>query len=201
MRAMSDVDVRGLHRRAVLDSAQLVERLIAADLDRPTPCPAWSIAELLTHMAAQHRGFAAAARGHGTQREVWQPRLDVDPIADYLSSVHDVLEAFHEDDVLDRRFSLPEISTSVTFSGRVAIGFHLIDEVAHSWDVARASGQAYTPDDELLQAAQRIADRVPNGPERLQPGAAFGPGTVLPDDAPPFDRLLAFLGRSPDWPD
>ena len=132
---------------------------------------------------------------------MWRPRRDVDPIADYQSSVHDVLEAFQEDDVLERRFSLPEISTSVTFSGRVAIGFHLIDYVAHSWDVARASGQIYTPADDLLQAAQSIAERVPNGPERLQPGAAFGPGTVLADDAPPFDRLLAFLGRSPDWPD
>jgi uncharacterized protein (TIGR03086 family) len=197
---MSDIDVRALDRRAVLDSAQLAERLIAADLDRPTPCPAWTIGELLAHMAAQHRGFAAAARGHGAQTDVWQPRRDVDPIADYQSSVHDVLEAFQEDEVLERRFALPEISTSVTFSGQVAIGFHLIDYVAHSWDVARASGQAYTPDDDLVQAALGIAERVPNGPERLEPGAAFGPGTVLSDEAAPLNRLVAYLGRSPDWP-
>ena len=50
-------------------------------------------------------------------------------------------------------------------------------------------------------AALRIAATVPDGPERLRPGAAFRPGLAAPAGAGPLDRVVALLGRSPNWPD
>jgi hypothetical protein len=41
-----------VHRRTVLSSIEVVDRVRPGDLDRPTPCAAWSLRELLAHMTA-----------------------------------------------------------------------------------------------------------------------------------------------------
>ncbi|MET7719101.1 maleylpyruvate isomerase N-terminal domain-containing protein, partial [Streptomyces sp. NPDC005407] len=53
--------LRRLHAQAVRDSVTLVRRVAPADLPLPTPCEAWTLADLLAHMTAQHHGFAAVA--------------------------------------------------------------------------------------------------------------------------------------------
>jgi hypothetical protein len=66
--------------------------------------------------------------------------------------------------------------------------------------VARAIGAAGAPDDGLAQVALSFAARWPDTPATRGPGAPFGPRIAVPDDAPPFDRLLGLLGRPPSWP-
>ena len=85
------------------------------------------------------------------------------------------------------------------FPAPQAISFHFIDYVVHGWDVARALGQPYELDADLVQAAVPMAEAVPEGERRLRPGAAFRPGLAAPDDASPMDRILAMLGRDPAW--
>jgi hypothetical protein len=80
-------------------------------------------------MTAQHHGFAA----------------------------DDLILAFSSDDVLDRAFELPEFSTSITFPGVKATGFHLIDYVAHGWDVARSAGLPFALDEAVLAVALELA--------------------------------------------
>src|SRR4051812_27737474 len=63
-----------LHRRAVDTSIDVVARSGPSDLDRPTPCAAWNLGQLLAHMTVQHHGFAAAAAGQVTDVEAWRPR-------------------------------------------------------------------------------------------------------------------------------
>jgi uncharacterized protein (TIGR03086 family) len=103
--------------------------------------------------------------------------------------------------VTGRQFALPEISTEVTFPGERAIGFHLVDYVAHSWDVARSIGLPVNLGPDVLAMALRIAETVPAGPARLRPNAAFAPVIEPPQDANRLDRILMLLGRSPSWPD
>ncbi|WP_019928802.1 TIGR03086 family metal-binding protein [Nocardia sp. BMG111209] len=193
-------DIRALNRRAVDYSVVLVSRITAGDLGRSTPCAAWNLADLLSHMTVQHRGFAAAARGAGADPELWVPRpLAADPVTDYAAAAAGVTAAYTEPGVLERDFDLPEIGPGVRIPGSIAVGFHLIDYVVHGWDVARTLGLEYRLDDALAEPALRIAEAVPNGDERLRPGAAFAP--ALPDnDATPLDRILTLLGRSPAWP-
>ena len=193
-------DVRELDRRAVLDSAAFVTQVVPADLARPTPCEGWTLRDLLLHMAAQHRGFADAAAGGGMDLEIWQPRAEIaDPVAEYQASVDVVIDAFAAPGVLDRRFGLAEFGAEATFPAEQAIGFHLVDYVVHAWDVARTLGREYQPDDDVATAALAVALAVPNGPERTRPGAAFRPGTDLGPGVPVIDRIVAHLGRDPDW--
>src|ERR1700744_1472971 len=72
MHMHTNEDVRPLHRIAVLASVDVVSAVTADDLAKPTPCAGWNLADLLAHMTVQHRGFAAAARGHGADEAVWQ---------------------------------------------------------------------------------------------------------------------------------
>ena len=176
---------------AVRETVRLVAGLTPADFSRPTPCDGWDLGTLLTHMTVQHQGFA----GSGSWEMPPGGRFP-DSVRAYAASAELVLAAFAAPGVLDREFTLPEISPSQTFPGRVAIGFHLVDYVVHGWDVASALGVGYALPDDVVAAALPIAEAVPRGAARLQPGTAFAP--ALPDPGgDPLDRILAMLGRKP----
>jgi uncharacterized protein (TIGR03086 family) len=198
---MTGSDLRPLHRRAVLASVEVVSRMTGEDLDRPTPCSEWTLAELLAHMTTQHYGFAAAAAGDGADLAVWQPRPPGDdPVAAYAAAADHVIAAFAQDGVPQRAFTLPEISTQMTFPGSTAIGFHLIDYVVHGWDVARSLGIGFELPPDLTQVALQLARTVPGGAARRRPGAAFKPGLPTPEGLDPLAETVALLGRSPTWP-
>jgi uncharacterized protein (TIGR03086 family) len=198
---MHTIDLVEHNRRAVRASVDVVALVTPADLRRPTPCAGWTLADLLAHMSAQHHGFAAAAAGRGTDPQAWRTRpLGARPDATYAAAADEVIAAFGADGVLDARFALPEFSTEVTFSGRRAIGFHLVDYVVHAWDVARALDVRLDLPEDVVEAALPVAEAVPDGPGRLKPGAAFAPRLPEPPGATPMDRVLALLGRSPTWP-
>ncbi|KUL35021.1 hypothetical protein ADL22_28830 [Streptomyces sp. NRRL F-4489] len=195
--------LRALDARAVRGSVALVDRLAPGDLARPTPCAGWDLAALLGHLTAQHRGFAAAARGRGADPGHWA----VHPVGDdvpaavdrYRRAAEDVLTAFAAVDGPGRPFALPEVSTERPVPAARAIGFHLVDYVVHSWDLARALDLPYDPDPELLDAALPIARAVPDGASRQAPGSSFRPALPEPDGAGALDRILTMLGRAPGW--
>jgi uncharacterized protein (TIGR03086 family) len=185
------------NRFAVTASVEVVSKVDKKDLGRPTPCLEWTLADLLAHMTAQHRGFAAAARGGRADPAVWRPRPSADPVAAYLAADL-LLAAFADDGVADRAFALPELGTA-TFTAVQAVTFHLIDCVVHGWDVARAIDHPYDLHPEVVASALRIAAQVPNGPLHLEPGASFAPALPIGPGAAPLDRVLSAPGRDPNW--
>ena len=194
-------DLRSADAWAVRTSVAAVGKATPDDLGRPTPCSAWTLGDLLAHMTAQHRGFAAAARGDGAELAHWTIRpFDEDPVGAYADAAGDVLAAFADRDVLERAFALPEFGADATFPGTQAIGFHFIDYVVHTWDVARSLDLPFELRDDLADDALRIALAVPGGDHRLRPGSAFSPALPAPDNASPLDRILTALGRSSNWP-
>jgi uncharacterized protein (TIGR03086 family) len=194
----SNTGLLALNERAVHASAGLVAQAAAADLERPTPCTGWTLRDLLAHMTAQHDGFAAASAGDG-DLEHWRMRAPGDdPVGAYLAAARHVLASFAADGVLDRMFILPEFQRGHTFPAPQAIGFHFIDYVVHSWDVAKTLGLPVGFDPALLDVALGLVRDVPDDDMRLAPGAVFGP--AVPSSGPSsLDQIVALLGRSPHW--
>jgi uncharacterized protein (TIGR03086 family) len=188
-----------VHRRAVLASVGVVDRVRPGDLDRPTPCAEWSVRELLAHMTAQHRGFAAAAGGAGPDLAVWQPMDAPDPVEAYRAAADAVLAAFAAPGALDRDWWLPELTRARPFPALRARGFHLVDYVVHAWDVARAVGAPYEPDEDVADAALEVARAVPDGDNRRGPRSNFAPALIPAAGADALDTALRLLGRDPAW--
>jgi uncharacterized protein (TIGR03086 family) len=189
-----------LDARAVQASVTVVSTAGHADLARPTPCGDWTLGQLLAHMAVQHDGFAAAAAGNGADLSVWCAQAPAaGPVAEYAAAAGRALRAFAADGVLTRDFALPEIGPGATFPAGMAISFHFIDYVAHGWDAARTLGMDYELEPDLLAVALAIAEAVPDDQTRLRPGAAFAPRVTASEGASQLDRIVALLGRRPDW--
>ncbi|WP_345459927.1 hypothetical protein [Actinoallomurus oryzae] len=79
------------------------------------------------------------------------------------------------------------------------LGIHLVDMLAHRWDLARALGTSPVVPERLTDAA------LPLARANTAPGSPLnGPGGVY---RPPFaaeagsamDRIVALLGRNPRW--
>lgn len=193
-------DLRELHRRALQVTVDVVNQVSPDQLGLPTPCSAWNLGQLLAHMTGQNHGFADAARGETQDEGIFQPRpVDADPAGLHAASAADLAAAFAEDGMPERSVWLAEIKQGPFFPGVVAVSFHLVDSVAHGWDVAEALGLPVEFDDEVLTAALGIARRVPDGPNRLEPGASFAPSVVAKPGAAAFEEILGLLGRSADW--
>ncbi|MEU1983062.1 TIGR03086 family metal-binding protein [Nocardia sp. NPDC019395] len=199
---MTDEDIRELDRTAVLATVKTSELVTADLLTHPTPCAGWTVGDLLAHMAAQHRGFAAAARGTGGDLAHWQVRTPGPHTREeYAESAAEVLAAFAPADVPERMFALPEFGPDVTVPGQQAIGFHLIDYIVHGWDLARAIGAEYELDEACAVPGLRIAGQVPDGPDRDNPESPFAHALPGAGSGSALDRILRMLGRSPDWPE
>ncbi|MFJ3892471.1 TIGR03086 family metal-binding protein [Streptomyces sp. NPDC090083] len=193
-------DIVELDRIAVHEALRMVESAHAEDWERDTPCAGWDLRRLVAHMAAQHRGFAAAARGTGQDPDSWREPADLsDPARTHREAATDVLAAFAEPGVVEREFTLPELGAS--FPGRMAIGFHFVDYVVHAWDVAATLGVRLDLSDDVLDIALTVAQSVPTDPAGRGPGFTFGPSLDVPPDAGALDETLRLLGRAPeDWP-
>lgn len=204
MHMHTNLDVRPYHRPAVTASVDIVNAVTLDDLDRPTPCAGWNLADLLAHMTVQHYGFAAAARGNGADLAVWQPTtvadaVATDPAGAYAKAAADVLDAFSVDGVLDATFALPEFGPGATVPGAMAIGFHFVDYVVHGWDVARTIDAAFELPTDVISAVLPLALGVPDGEFRETPGSPFARAITSTDGVSDLDRILLHLGRSPDW--
>ena len=81
-----------------------------------------------------------------------------------------------------------------------AVGLTVADElVVHGWDVARATGQPYEPEPELLDAARTFLGMFASPDAPAGPEVPFGPSREVPGDAPVLDQVLALAGRAPGW--
>lgn len=197
-------DIRRCHRAAVTASIDVVAAVTVDDLGRPTPCAGWNLADLLTHMTVQHKGFAAAARDNGADLSVWDPAtvadaVTADPAGAYAAAATDVLDAFGADGVLDAPFAIPEFGSDAVFPGAMAIGFHFVDYVVHGWDAARSIGAPFELPTEVVDAVVPLALAVPDTEIRDTPGSPFAHAVTPVDGESGLDRVLRHLGRSPGW--
>jgi uncharacterized protein (TIGR03086 family) len=187
------MDLRELDRRSLLVLDKLVAAATPADLARPTPCAGWTLADLLRHQVSENHAFATSAR-EGSAPDWEAGDLGDDANAAYRASVDDFLDAMADDAVLDRQLTINHFGT---FPGTIAAHMHLVDTVAHGWDLARTLGLPYEPDAEAVRAALQLAERIPD--EGREKNGSFAHRVDVSAEASELDRFLALLGRDPAW--
>ncbi|MDQ0380026.1 TIGR03086 family metal-binding protein [Amycolatopsis thermophila] len=185
------MDIRDLDRRVL----RTVDKIVSGttDLGLRTPCTGWTLGDLLIHQVSENHGFAVALR-EGSAADWHSGSLGDDPYRAYADSVDAFLSAAADDAVLTREVTVREFGT---FPGSVALTMHLVDSVAHGWDLARTFGVPYQPDAEAVHVALRFAERMRARPR--PDDDVFAPVLEVGPDAGELDRFLALTGRDPAW--
>lgn len=175
------MDLIDLHRRAVAATGAIIERVPGDLLDAPTPCARWAVRDVITHLVDNNRGLIARAGGS-----------EVDG-SGFAATARAFNETFADPAVQNAPFELAGIPTD----GRGVLAVQFADVLVHGWDIGRSAGLDVSIPDDLATAAMRITSGFP---EHLRgPDSSFDHAHAAADDASAGVRLLAFLGRDPEW--
>ena len=193
---MTLIDLEPAARR----TGDLVSNVPDELLDAPTPCPGYTLGDLVEHIGGAAIAFTGAAAkdlGNATSQA---PSGDASRLSDdWRSRIPRDLAALAE------AWRDPDAWTGMTKAGGVELpgeiaGLVALDElVIHGWDVARAAGQGYDVDPASLEAVNAfVAQFSEPGMEEARAGL-FGPVVEVPEDAPLLDRVIGLTGRDPAW--
>ena len=164
--------------RALDQTADVLLAIPADKLSATTPCSDWDVATLVAHVVAAPGRFVVMSSG-GQPDWGAKPPLPADWTAEFRSGADDLMRMWREGD---------------DSASRPAADWQTAELAVHTWDLARATGQSTDLDPEV---AQRGLDFMSGALTPENRGAAFGPAVALPDDAPVYERLVAFAGRDP----
>ena len=155
-------------------------------LDNKTPCPEWTVRDLLEHQIGVVAGMGAAVAG--------EPRgefkLSADPANQFATVSAAALAAWRAPGALDRTIN----AGPGPMPGQVLAGINLLDTATHTWDVAIATGQPAELPDAVAEAALEASHTIVSAELRA---GRFGPEVAAPKGAAATERLVAFLGRTP----
>ncbi|MEU0334476.1 TIGR03086 family metal-binding protein [Streptomyces sp. NPDC006193] len=181
---------------------RLVARLAAsvtdAQLTAATPCPDYTVRNLLGHLLMLSAAFRDAARKDLGATTAAGPDAHVPDIGpgwrEELPRALDELAGAWRDPAA---WAGSTRAGGVDLPGAVAGAVALDELVIHGWDLARATGQDYAPDPAALEAAHGFLRAAADGSGRGD--GPFGPVVPVPPDAPLLDRAVGLSGRDPGW--
>jgi uncharacterized protein (TIGR03086 family) len=191
----------------ITDPVELVERAFSAtravvavttptDYPRATPCERWDVRTLVNHIVGGAWWYAATVRDR-VSPPVEGDDDDVcsgDPLVAYDDGIGQTLDALRAPGALDG---------SIAFIGRdrpaaTVASLCGLDTFVHGWDLARALERPTDLDRTVAEALlARTAGSIPDALRGTDADALYRPVSFVPADAPPADRLAAFLGRTP----
>jgi uncharacterized protein (TIGR03086 family) len=184
-------NIIALHDSALTRFGRLLGTTLRQELAGPSPCPEWTVQQLVEHTIGLNHGFAAALATSDASASAYEPR----PISAWTRSAAAIRESVGST-ALDRQVRVAVIDADVTFTARQVVAMHLLDLVVHGWDLAAGTGRAFGPAAEVVDALTPQAEVI----------AALGPdgtrgmfGAVVAGDEDGWCALLRMLGRDPDW--
>ncbi len=154
-----------------------------ADLQRPTPCTEFTVAELCDHL---DRSMVLLAGSAGAQL---QPDASAAPARRVSALADQAIEAWRGHGVAG---SVPLGRRELPAADVVSI--ITMELVVHAWDLARA---LEVPVEVPAAVLAHLRERAPHliSPDRR--GRAFAAEVPVGPAATPLDRLIAFTGRTP----
>lgn len=180
---------------AVLESlAGLLETVGDSRLADPTPCTDYSVAQLREHVVQWSAAFAAGfADPDGTTPDA----STIEVHAGGSEQVRDAADIL-SDAVADGAARRPLRIGDSQLPGDMSLSMILWEYQVHGWDLARATGQSWSPAEDGLLASLDFAPGMLTADYQGE-GKTFGPRVAVTQDAPPLDRLVGLSGRDPQW--
>ncbi|MFE5458473.1 maleylpyruvate isomerase family mycothiol-dependent enzyme [Nocardia sp. NPDC056564] len=180
-------DLLRLDATALALIAHDVATVADADMDAPTPCAGWTVADLIGHMNERHEAVIASILGP-IDDQADNPRDDF-----ARTSARWVVAMEQAGDVVN----LPQRGPLATDT---VLSVHFVDMLVHRWDLSRALSRPCPVPERLTDSALPIARSITapgsalNGPDgvyrpRVEPGGPL----------PALDTIAALLGRDPRW--
>lgn len=205
-------DSRELFRRAAAVTASTIAGVRPDQFGLPTPCTELDVRALLAHLIGVADRVVAIGRGENAMTvSGMRPVSGDDWGAAFASAVTDFDAAWSDGSAMTRTVVLPW----ATGPGAEILLGYVNELVVHTWDLARATGQDPTWDDEVVDGAwDAIAGSLPAEGrtamfEAIQAqmakagvpagfgGAPFAEAVPAPESATPIERLVAYTGRNP----
>lgn len=177
------------HRTVGARFAEVVEGV--TDWDAPTPVPEWRARDVVGHLTTWFPGFLASGTSVALPPG---PSAADDPVAAWRHQYDAVQVLLDDPATAGLTLTNPHLG-ELPLPGAVA-QFYTADVFLHTWDLARASGQAPGLDED--RCAATLAGMEPLD-EMLRASGQYGARRPVADDAPASDRLAAFIGRDPQW--
>lgn len=182
---------------AALEALRSTAAAVTAEqLDDPTPCADWTVAQVLLHAAGdQHAWAAAVASAEPPAYNPFQPPARPDGtvgelIAAAVGAATGAWAGVDPDGAVPT--PLPPFPTMPALLAATACA---LDAAVHAWDIAVATGQPSPLNAELADQLQPAADATADTLRGFAYAAAL-PGSSGDGAAA---RLLRFLGRDPSW--
>ncbi|MEV0899136.1 TIGR03086 family metal-binding protein [Actinoplanes sp. NPDC049802] len=159
--------------------------------DAPAPVAGWTARDVVRHLIEWLPGFLASGSDVTLPPA---PSVDTDPVAAWQSHQAAVQAVLDDPKTPERLLNNPHIGELPL--DQAIDRFYTTDVFMHTWDLARATGQDETLDPgycAILLAGMEPVD------EMLRASGQYGPKVPVSADADPQTRLIAFIGRDPDW--
>jgi uncharacterized protein (TIGR03086 family) len=163
----------------------------ATDWDAPAPVAGWTARDVVGHLVEWFPGFLSGGAGIDLPAG---PGVHADPVAAWRTQAEAVQALLDDPATADRVLSNPH--TGDLPLPEAIDRFYTSDVFMHTWDLARATGQDETLDP--AECADLLAGMQPIE-ELLRSSGQYGAAVPVPDDADVQTRMLAFIGRDPEW--
>ena len=176
--------------------APVAGRVTDDQLHDPTPCTEYDVGQLREHVLGWLAIFAAGFADPGGQA----PRastdgyqVPADPAAEVRAAASTISQAIRAG-AASRPLRLGDSG----MPGDMALSMILWEYQVHGWDLARATGQPWSPPPAAAEESLAFAPGMLTSDYQGE-GKAFAPRVPVPGTAAPLDRLLGLSGRDPGW--
>ncbi len=165
--------------------------------DLPTPCTDWTVRDLTNHMLLGTR-MAVQLLAGGSQQDVVAALSDNlmadsnDPVADFVGLAGEMQQGFAAAGGLDGTVDHPMGQIPRT----MFVGFRVMDNAAHAWDLARAIGASEELDADVVSFLWDDIQPMAGGLGELGIFGESASGDVG-ETAPLQIRYLDLMGRRP----
>ena len=184
-------DIIELVERVLDKTAGIVDAVDPSQYHRPTPCPDYDVAALVSHIAGWIQAFAASANGDPYDGDPDTYVAGSETSAHVRAAATRIVEGWRRHGV-DRNVAM----MGGDMPGQMVLNMTIMEYVAHGWDLATATGQPIPYTEDEAEAALELAQGTLPAQFRGK-GKPFGEVIDVPTTATALERFIAFLGRDP----